>query len=70
VCPRQAYEALTYKELSESDVCSIFNDFVNSRYVSKKRPFYFHNDETRLRDMFAALEEEYPGIKASILPDV
>jgi hypothetical protein len=61
-------EALTYKELSEADVCSIFNDFVDSRYVSRKRPFYFHNDEVRLRNMFAALEEH--GVKASILPDV
>jgi hypothetical protein len=55
------------EELSQDQLYAVFERYMDkSEMISSSRPFYFHNDEARLRSLFTALEEK--GIETSIIP--
>ena len=64
--PRRPPKGLSF---SQTLVDGVVREFLDSRYVSKARPFYFHTGDDKLRDVYSAINTEFNKDYAR-LPDV
>lgn len=62
-----AYNILTNTTQSYSNVQNLFRQFMD-QHISASRPFYFHTDDTRLKQVFAAVGTQLNLNNISILP--
>jgi hypothetical protein len=62
-----AYNNLTGKVQNFAEVQALFRKFMD-QHISASRPFYFHTDDTRLKQVFAAVGAELKLSNITILP--
>lgn len=61
------YNSLTNAVQSYASAQTLFRSFME-RHISASRPFYFHTDDNRLRQVFAAVGTQLNNPNISILP--